>query len=132
VVVLKLKLSRRRGPGPRGYPLLTRRTTLDAPTDDGWEIARAGFELLRRAALREPVRLLGVGVTGLLPAGLQSAQQLALIGERGGVERRASLNRALDDVRGRFGDNAVRRGSAEPQRAGLSLQVKRGTRDDAG
>ncbi|MCH2171624.1 DNA polymerase IV [Myxococcota bacterium] len=130
VVVLKIKLSRRRGPGPRGYPLLTRRMTLEAPTDDGLEITRAGFELLRRTSLPEPVRLLGVGVTGLRPAGLQSAQQLALIGEREGVERRANLNRALDEVRDRFGDRAVRRGSTDPQRAGLSHQAKRGTRDD--
>ena len=34
-VVLKLKLGQRVAPGPRGYPLLTRRSTLREPTDDG-------------------------------------------------------------------------------------------------
>jgi DNA polymerase-4 len=38
-VVLKLKLARRVGPGPRGYPLFTRRTTMDEPSDDGGVIA---------------------------------------------------------------------------------------------
>jgi DNA polymerase-4 len=122
-VVLKLKLGRRVRAGPRGFRLLTRRTTLAEATDDGAEIARSARELLRREAPREPVRLLGVGVTNLEPA---SRRQLDLFDA--GAARRARLNRALDDLAERFGSRAVVRGAAAtPERAGLSLQRKRGS-----
>jgi DNA polymerase-4 len=123
-VVLKLKLARRRAPGPRGYPLITRRTTLAEPTDDGEALARAGFDLLARAGLREPVRLLGVGATNLVG---RAGEQLSLFAAPEGSARRSRLNRALDELARRFGAEAVvRGGSADTERAGLSHQIKRG------
>jgi len=123
-VVLKLKLARRRGPGPRGHPLLTRRLTLPEATDDGRLLERAARRLLRRAALGEPVRLLGVGVANLEAAG---SGQLPLFGASPGAERRSRLNRALDEIAERFGAEAVVRGArGAAERAGLSLQIKRG------
>lgn len=70
-VVLKWRLGRRRQAGPRGYPARTRQATLAIATDDGGEIARVAISLLDDA-LAEPVRLLGVGVSGLvaIPASL--------------------------------------------------------------
>ena len=127
-VVLKIKLAERRAPGPRGYPLLTRRVTLGNPTDDGDRIAREARELLDRLALEQPVRLLGVGVTGLTRSE-ESQSQLALFATPGGERRQ--LNKALDEIRDRFGSEAVRRGSqSDAARAGLSLQIKRGEADD--
>jgi DNA polymerase-4 len=127
-VVLKLKLGARRAPGPRGYPLITRRTTLPEPTDDGEQIARSAAELLARSGLDEPVRLLGVGVANLEPAG---AGQLGLFARPGCQQARARLNRALDEIAARFGTGAVVRGSPDAAaRAGLSLQIKRGERDE--
>jgi DNA polymerase-4 len=123
-VTLKLKLGRRRAPGPRGYPLITRRTTLAEPTDDGDAIARAGSELLDRADLREPLRLLGVGVTNLVGS---EGEQLSLFAAPAGSARRGQLNRALDEISRRFGDGAVvRGGESDTKRAGLSQQIKRG------
>jgi DNA polymerase-4 len=123
-VVLKLKLARRRAPGPRGYPVITRRTTLAEPTDDGEVLARAAFELLARADLREPVRLLGVGATNLVG---RSEEQLPLFAAREADARRDRLNRALDELVRRFGAGAVVRGGpADTERAGLSQQIKRG------
>ena len=123
-VVLKLKLARRRSPGPRGYPLRTRRTTLPDATDDGEAIARAARGLLAGARPREAVRLIGVGVTNLRP---RAAGQLGLF-EAGA--RRAQLNRALDEITDRFGVEAVVRGGlGRQERAGLSLQIKRGESD---
>jgi DNA polymerase-4 len=125
-VVLKLKLARRIAPGPRGYPLLTRRTTLPEASDDGAELARAATVLLARAALREPVRLLGVGATGLVGA---DTGQLALFPTPAG--RRERLNRALDAIADRFGSGAIARGDSSPAaRAGLSLSRKRGADPD--
>jgi DNA polymerase-4 len=128
-IVLKIKLARRRGPGPRGYPLLTRRVTLREPTDDGDRIAHEARGLLERLALEQPVRLLGVGV-----AGLSRGQELQLsLFAKSGEEReqRGKLNKALDQIRDRFGSQAVHRGSQGPaERAALSLQIKRGEADD--
>ena len=45
-------------------------------------------------------------------------------------DRRSRLNRALDEIEERFGSAAVTRGSpTAAERAGLSLQIKRGERD---
>jgi DNA polymerase-4 len=127
-VVLKLKLGRRRSAGPRGYPILTRRATLPAATDDGGAIAEAARRLLARAGLSEPVRLLGVGTTNLVPA---EDPQLALLAGDGSSLRRDRLNRALDALRDRFGSDAVTRATVrDVDRAGLSLQRKRGVSDE--
>ncbi len=127
-IQLKLTLGRRRAPGPRGYQQLTRQRTLAEASDDGPTFARAAFDLLERAALQEPVRLLGVGATNLEGA---DDEQLGLFAPAAEVLRRRRLNQALDELSRRFGSSAVARGSAgEPARAALSHQVKRG--DDPG
>ena len=128
-VVLKLKLSRRVATGPRGYPLLSRRVTLPEPTDDGETIASAARGLLTRAALDEPLRLLGVGATGLEGG---ATRQLGLFPAPEDA-RRGRLNRALDEIAERFGSDALVRGEARhAERAGLSMQHKRGDVDSDG
>jgi DNA polymerase-4 len=128
-VVLKLKLGGRVRPGPRGFPLLTRRTTLPEASDDGAALAGAARGLLARERRLPPVRLLGVGATNLVAA---EAGQLPLF-EAPAAARSKSLNRALDELSERFGSRAVVRGAAAtPGRAGLSLQRKRGEREEDG
>ncbi len=122
-VTVKLKLARGLGAGK--YPLLTRSATLREPTDDGAEIARVGRSLLARAALREPVRLLGVAVSRIEA---RVGSQLGLLDESGpGPETRGRLNRVVDEIQNRFGDRSLARGVGEVRRAGLSSQIKRGT-----
>jgi DNA polymerase-4 len=126
-VVLKLKLARRVAPGVRGFPLITRRATLGLATDDGAAISAAARGLLERWGIPEAVRLLGVGVTNLEPAG---ESQLALFEPGGAGVRRQRLNRALDAIAQRFGRDALVRGIEEPvERAGLTFQIKRGEED---
>ncbi len=121
-VVLKVKLARRRRAGRYGYPVLTRRCTLREPTDDGAVMAREARALLGRMP-QEPVRLVGVGVTNLRGA---QWSQLGLF-DAPEVRRSDRLNRALDEIVDRFGPRAVvRAGQERAQRAGLSLQHKRG------
>jgi len=166
-VVLKWRLGRRRKQGPRGYPARTRQATLAEPTDDGGEVARVAISLLADA-LAEPVRLLGVGVSGLVAATAEdpladaaAPAQLALFGAGAGLRagtgagadgnakavrdpvdprspavvapdrpRRQRLNRALDALADRFGDDVVRRASqAEVRHATMSGQWKKGSRD---
>jgi DNA polymerase-4 len=126
-VVLKWRLARRRRAGPRGYPLQTRRLTLPEPTDDGLVIAAAARGLLERSGPGEPVRLVGVGTSNLSSPDLG---QLSLFGPPPRKRRRRRLNRALDEIAERFGTRAVVRGSqGDAERAGLSLQIKRGERE---
>jgi len=123
-VVLKVKLGRRRRAGPRGHPLLTRRATLPEPSDDGEVLARTARALLDRWGLPEPVRLLGVGATNLVPT---DEIQLDLFAGAGGRAERERLNRALDEIADRFGGEAVVRGGpGGADRAGLTTQIKRG------
>lgn len=122
-VVLKLKLAGRVRAGPRGFPLLTRRTTLPEASDDGAVIEGAARALLRAEGLSAPVRLLGVAVTNLVPA---EQGQLGLFDA--GRTRRDRLNRALDALAARYGTRAVVRGAAvTPPRAGLTHHHKPGT-----
>ena len=63
-VTLKLKLARPLGQGR--YPIVTRSQSLEAPTDDGAEVARVARALLARVRERERVRLAGVQVHNLV------------------------------------------------------------------
>jgi DNA polymerase-4 len=56
----------------------TRARTLAAPIDDGDLVGDVACELLRAFCAPRAVRLLGVRVTGLHPAGAEAAPQLAL------------------------------------------------------
>jgi DNA polymerase-4 len=124
-IVLKLKLARRRGPGPRGYPLLTRRATLAEASDDGQVLSRMASALLTRAALAEPVRLLGVGATNLVADGtgqlpLFAATQASQSGPR--RDRRALRPR---------GGGAGHAGRGRTGRALASDQARRAGRSPA-
>ncbi len=120
-VTLKFKLARALGGGR--YPLVTRALTLPDATDDGAAITAAARALLARAAPHEAIRLLGVAVSRLEPA---SAEQMGLLATDRDAARHARLNRAVDAIHARFGDDALRRGIAPAARAGLSHGIKRG------
>jgi DNA polymerase-4 len=125
-VVLKVKLGKRRAPGPRGYPILTRRATLAEATDDGARLGREARRLLERMP-PDPIRLVGVGATNLVDVAASQPDLFEPPRER---RRSVRLNRALDEIVERFGSRAVvRAGQEEATRAGLSLQRKRGERD---
>ena len=79
-------------------------------------LARTARALLARAELAEPVRLVGVGATNLVPA---DPEQLGLFADAAGRARRARLNRALDALAERYGARVVRRagqGDVDPRR----------------
>lgn len=98
IVVLKLK-------DPE-FHVTTRRRTLPAPTSDGRVMARVALELLDAAKVRAPgVRLSGVSATGIVDAA--APRQLTLDEpERARGER---LGKTLDEIRDRFGRDAVAR-----------------------
>jgi DNA polymerase-4 len=126
-LVLKVKLAKRRAPGPRGHPILTRRTTLAEPSDDGATFAREAKRMLEKLP-PDAIRLVGVGATNLVS---RADAQLGLFEPSEQRRRSARLNRALDAITDRFGARAVvRAGQEQATRAALSHQRKRGERDD--
>ena len=84
------------------FSTITRSHTGD-PTQDGLTVYREASALLDRVVLRQPVRLIGLSVAGLGPAG---EGQLALLGPD--AVRRERLARALDRLAERFGEASVR------------------------
>ena len=92
VVQLKLKLA--------DFTLLTRRTTLHEPTDDGQMIYRAASALLSAERLVQKVRLTGVSAQSLVTQG----GQLSLFE---GDRRAGRLNAALDRIHDKFGPAAL-------------------------
>jgi DNA polymerase IV len=120
VVVLKLKLAERLGPGR--FRLLTRRTTLDEPSDDGKALADAALRLWADHRPKLPVRLVGVSAAGIVD---DAPEQLGLFAD-GGRLRHAALNRALDAIVARFGTESIGRGAPAPREKGLTTRLKRG------
>jgi DNA polymerase-4 len=84
---------------------LTRAEATDV-TDVLWQSAQ---ELFERSLTRDllPVRLLGVGATKLSRDSTVQGQLF----DAGWAEKRGTLDRAVDAIRGQFGDGAIRRGS---------------------
>ncbi len=103
------------------YPLLTRQKTLTEPTDDGARIREVALALWDAEALEEPVRLIGVSLSGFDNA----TQQLELSFEAR-RQVRDPVGPVLDQIQERFGKGAIRRAVAEPDKVTPSLQRKRG------
>ncbi len=88
------------------FTTLTRQVTLPQPTDQDNAIYTAAQQLFEQAwPAGKPVRLIGVGVSGLG----QPAQQLGLWETPS--EKGQRLQDALDRVRERFGQEAIQRAS---------------------
>lgn len=82
---------------------VTRQTTLAQPTDDAGQLYTAANGLLGNVWRGQPVRLIGVGVSGLS----SGARQLSLWDRPD--ERAERLAQAVQTLRNRFGAQAIRR-----------------------
>jgi DNA polymerase-4 len=91
---------------------MTRSVTLTQPTGSGQVIFEAAAALLERELARDAraIRLLGVSASNLI-----DGAQMDLFGE---ASEHDSLDAAIDELRQRFGDNAVRRGAVTGQHRG--------------
>jgi DNA polymerase-4 len=99
-VTLKLKTA--------DFRILTRARSLESPTQLAGRIFAAGRELLAREINGTRYRLLGVGVSALTKADVADPADLI---DRSAA-RRAAAERAVDRVRGKFGQDAMLRGLA--------------------
>jgi DNA polymerase IV len=107
VVQLKVKFA--------DFSLVTRRTTLDASTDDGQTLYRAALGLLERAHQNRAVRLTGVSAQRL--AG-EEPQQLGLFSAP--PARSTKLNATLDRIAERFGSDAITTADLSRSSAGVN------------
>src|SRR5262245_5842485 len=88
------------------FQTLTRRAGATVPLADGGEIFRSAWETLLRLPRPQPIRLIGLSVSGLQKDA--DPRQLPLFGPGGRAER---VGRLADELRARFGPDAVRRAS---------------------
>jgi DNA polymerase-4 len=100
-VTLKLKTA--------DFRIRTRARSFESPTQLASRIFATGKELLRREANGTRFRLLGVGLSALVPADRADPGDLV-------DGRTAEAELAVDRLRARFGDDAVVRGLAFEQR----------------
>jgi len=111
-VTLKVKIARPLGGGR--YPLLTRSFSLDRSTNDGPEISGMAIRLLskiRGERENPPSRRASAS------AGARQRRPTRPVRIRAPDERkRDRLNRALDNVAKKFGEDAVTRGLAAPKK----------------
>ncbi len=90
------------------FTTLTRQQTLPQSTDDDTEIERLALELFHNVWTRgQAVRLIGVGVSGFD----DGEQQMALWQDEAASDQRRRLQSTLDDLRSRFGEHIIQRGS---------------------
>lgn len=98
------------------FTTITRQVKLSQPTDQDGEILQAALRLFKRAWRKgRAVRLMGVGMTDLG----HPMRQLTLFDRT--WEQDARLLKAIDNIRARYGGDALRRGG--------SLRPKRDERD---
>ena len=94
---------------------ITRSRTLPEATDSTETIYETGTALLEAEALPQPVRLIGLGVSGFGNAPTQELLPGVFRGVQGRdpeqEARRRRLDAALDNLRGKFGKQAVQRGA---------------------
>jgi len=98
VVQLKLRTA--------DFKIVTRRMTLDRPTQLARRVFDAGLDMLKAEAPGKRYRLIGIGLHGLVPA--SRCDEADLLDAAG--SRRDAAERAMDKVRERFGASAIKKG----------------------
>ena len=98
VIQLKLKTS--------AFEIMTRRQSLDRPTQLAHRLFEQAARLLAQETKGQRYRLIGVGISGLVPEDRCDAADL--IDTSG--NRRSAAERAMDRVREKFGTTAIRKG----------------------
>ncbi|MDG1679878.1 MAG: DNA polymerase IV [Tateyamaria sp.] len=101
--VITLKLKR------KDHSILTRRVSLRDPTQLADTIYRTARNLFEQVNEEGPYRLLGCGISDLC-CGKEAEQSGDLLDQ--GAYKRNQAERATDEIRGRFGDNAILKGRA--------------------
>jgi len=93
----------------KGFETITRQKALVPACCDDFGLREAAMALWKSVDASRPVRLIGFGVSRLLPS---VSRQMGLFGGHvNGVFKRETLSRTVDGIRRRFGQNAIKRGT---------------------
>jgi len=95
------------------FSTITRQTRLPLPCCDDITLREAGMDLLNEHLRNRPVRLIGFGVSGLTETDDPQTLQLNLFEALDTAlhEKRSRLSRVADQIKHRFGERSLRRGS---------------------
>jgi len=105
-VTLKLKRA--------DFVLITRSMSLSKPTDSTNTLYEAGLRLLDEVELSGKFRLIGIGASKLVRA-VEGQEQLDLFQDEGRKESSwKSVEKAMDNIKKRFGRDAIKRGGLLP------------------
>jgi len=87
------------------FSRISRSVTIPAATDDGRKVYGHSLELLEKTEIGEkPIRLLGIYLSQLSKPG---EGQLPLFETDDGITRGSLLNRAMDRIQSKYGDQAI-------------------------
>jgi len=78
--------------------------TIAEPTDDGGEITKVCYLLLKKLKLEKADKVLGVSVSHLTSS---EVKQLALFPRHPGAQKTKRLNKAMDAIQEKFGEGAI-------------------------
>ncbi len=91
----------------QGFKTITRQRKLNPPCCDAFSLRQAALALLEKEALLGPVRLIGVGVSGICD---RKVEQLSLFGDdTQDREKKESLSRSVDALKKKYGNTSVGR-----------------------
>ena len=91
----------------QGFQTITRQRQLRPPCCDAFGLRRAALAIFNDEPIKQPVRLIGIGVSGLCD---RPAEQLGLFDDSVQARlRRELLSRSVDDLQEKFGRGAVGR-----------------------
>jgi DNA polymerase-4 len=95
------------------FSTITRQTRLPLPCQDDISLRETGIDMLNKHLKDQPVRLIGFGVSGLIPETEAGTAQLDLFEtpDSNLYAKRSRLSQAADHIKKTFGGNSIRRGS---------------------
>ena len=95
------------------FSTITRQTRMIQPCSDDITLREVGMELLNLHLRHRPVRLIGFGVSGLCESDQPVDLQLTLFGPSAATphEKRKRLSQTADDIRQKYGNKSLKRGS---------------------
>jgi DNA polymerase-4 len=92
---------------------IQRQKATSAPTFISSELAKTALEIIKAEwAIGKPIRMLTITAQNLLPADI-ALSQFSLFDEDNSArqDKKEQLEKAVDAIRGKFGDKSVRRGA---------------------
>ena len=93
----------------RDFSTITRQGQLENPTNLGTVIGEKAWELFfKHWNWEKNIRMLGVSVSGLLTG--ETTEQLSFFDDPAQTEKKEHLEESLDNIKKRFGGDAIRRG----------------------